>query len=67
MKIGLVSIQKNRAPWLHEWVAFHHLVGFGKFYVYAHNCSDNSDQVSEDEAGQTPEEAGGGPWVLERA
>jgi len=44
-RIGLVSIQKNRAPWLHEWVAFHHLVGFSKFYVYAHNCTDHSDAV----------------------
>jgi len=45
MKVGLVSIQKNRAPWLHEWVAFHHLVGFTKFYVYAHNCTDHSGHV----------------------
>ncbi|MBL8339942.1 MAG: glycosyltransferase family 2 protein [Rubrivivax sp.] len=44
-RIGLVSIQKNRAPWLHEWVAFHHLVGFSKFYIYAHNCTDHSDSV----------------------
>lgn len=51
MKVGLVSIQKNRAPWLHEWVAFHHLVGFGKFYVYAHNCTDHSDQVLQSLAG----------------
>ena len=45
MRIGLVSIQKNRAPWLHEWVAFHHLAGFSKFYVYAHNCTDHSGAV----------------------
>ena len=45
MKVGLVSIQKNRAPWLHEWVAFHHLAGFSKFYVYAHNCTDHSSEV----------------------
>jgi hypothetical protein len=45
MKIGLVTIQKNRAPWVHEWIAFHHLVGFSKFYFYAHNCSDGTDQV----------------------
>jgi hypothetical protein len=45
MKVGIVSIQKNRAPWLHEWVAFHHLVGFSKFYVYAHNCTDHTGAV----------------------
>ena len=42
MKIGLVTIQKSRAPWLHEWLAFHHLVGFEKFYFYAHNCTDHT-------------------------
>ena len=51
MKVGLVSIQKNRAPWLHEWVALHHLAGFAKFYVYAHNCTDHSDQVLKTLAG----------------
>ena len=29
--------------------------------------TDASDQVSETEQAQTPEEVGGGPWVLERA
>lgn len=45
MKLGIVTIQKNRAPWLHEWVAFHHLAGFSTFYVYAHNCTDHSADV----------------------
>ena len=51
MKLGIVSIQKNRAPWLHEWVAFHHLVGFSTFYVFAHNCTDSSTQVLKQLAG----------------
>lgn len=29
--------------------------------------TDQSDQISETEEGQTEEEAGGGPWVLQRA
>ena len=45
MKVGLVTIQKNRAPWVHEWLAFHHLVGFSKVYFYAHNCTDGTEQV----------------------
>lgn len=44
MKVGIVSIQRNRAPWVHEWIAFHHLVGFSNFYVYAHNCTDGTSQ-----------------------
>jgi hypothetical protein len=51
VKLGIVSIQKNRAPWLHEWVAFHHLVGFSTFYVFAHNCTDHSAQVLKQLAG----------------
>ncbi len=56
-RVGLVSIQKNRAPWLHEWVAFHHLAGFQRFYVYAHNCIDHSAQVLNTLAGAYPLQA----------
>ena len=28
-----------------EWVAFHYLVGFRTFYIYVHNCSDDSQRV----------------------
>ena len=40
MQLGLVTIQRNRAPWLAEWFAFHYLVGFRAFYFYAHLCDD---------------------------
>jgi hypothetical protein len=56
-RVGLVSIQKNRAPWLHEWVAFHHLAGFERFYVYAHNCTDHSGAVLQALAGAYPLQA----------
>lgn len=42
MRLGLVSIQRNRAPWLVEWIAFHFLMGFRKFYFYAHLCTDET-------------------------
>ena len=45
MQLGLVTIQKNRGPWLLEWFAFHYLVGFRKFYFYAHMCDDQTAQV----------------------
>ncbi len=45
MKLGITSIQRNRAPWIAEWVAFHSLVGFNKFYIYLHKCSDNSEEI----------------------
>lgn len=45
MKLGICTIQRNRAKWLAEWVAFHHLVGCTQFYIYLHKCTDQSAQV----------------------
>lgn len=28
-----------------EWVIFHHIVGFNKFYIYLHKCDDNSTEI----------------------
>jgi Glycosyltransferase family 92 len=42
MNLALCSIQKNRGPWLAEWVVFHVMVGVQKFYLYLHGCSDQS-------------------------
>ena len=42
MNLAVCSIQRDRGPWLKEWVAFHHLVGVSKFYIYLHRCSDDS-------------------------
>lgn len=45
MKIAICSIQRDRGPWIKEWVAFHHLMGVGKFYIYLHRCTDESSMV----------------------
>src|SRR3989344_7888074 len=45
MLIGITTIQRNRAPWIKEWIAFHYLVGFRKFYIYTHMCSDNTAEI----------------------
>lgn len=45
MKLGITSIQRNRGRYLNEWVSFHYLVGFRKFYIYLHKCTDNSLDV----------------------
>ena len=45
IKLGITSIQHNRAPWIKEWVAFHSLVGFKKFYVYLHKCADTTQKI----------------------
>ena len=41
MKLGITSIQRDRGKWIVEWLAFHMLVGFEHFYIYAHKCSDD--------------------------
>lgn len=47
MKLGITSIQRNREVWIKEWVLFHYLVGFNKFYIYLHKCADDSHEVLE--------------------
>lgn len=45
MKLGLTSLQRNRRPWLVEWLAFHMLVGFERFYLYVHKSTDGSAET----------------------
>src|SRR3990167_2033923 len=45
MLIGITTIQRNRAPWIKEWIAFHYLVGFRKFYIYLHKCTDDTEKI----------------------
>lgn len=48
MNIALCTIQRDRSRWIREWVAFHHLNGVRKFYIYLHKCSDDSVGVVTD-------------------
>lgn len=45
MRLGLASIQRDRNPWIVEWLAFHMLVGFERFYVYAHKTRDGMTET----------------------
>ncbi len=45
MSLAVCTIQRDRAPWIREWVEFHKIVGFDKFYIFLHNCTDNSSDV----------------------
>ena len=40
MTIAIASIQRNRNPYIIEWLAFHLAVGFDQFYIYAHKTTD---------------------------
>lgn len=45
MKLAVTSIQRDRAPWIKEWVAFHYLVGFRQFYIFLDQCSDDTAKI----------------------
>jgi hypothetical protein len=38
--LGLCAIAKDETPFLREWVAYHHYVGFEKIYIY-----DNESRI----------------------
>ena len=40
MKRGIASIHRNRSKWIVGWPAFHMVVGFEQFYLYAHKTKD---------------------------
>ena len=48
MRLGICTIQRDRGRWLKEWTAFHHAVGFRKFYIFLHRCQDDSEQIVRD-------------------
>lgn len=44
-EIAMVSISKNEAPYIKEWIEFHKLVGFTKFYFYDNESDDNTVEI----------------------
>ena len=44
-EIAMVSISKNEAPYIKEWIEFHKLVGFTKFYFYDNESDDNTIEI----------------------
>lgn len=45
MKIAITSIQRDRNPYVVEWLAFHLMVGFNQFYIYCHKTRDGMDET----------------------
>ena len=42
MRVGICSIQRNRGPWIREWVLFHYLLGARYFYIGIHKTTDDT-------------------------
>ena len=45
MTVAITSIQRNRNPWIVEWIAFHLMMGFDSFHIYAHRCDDGMEDT----------------------
>jgi len=44
--MAICAMFKNEAPWLKEWIVFHHeILGFEYFYLYNNDSSDNYKEV----------------------
>ena len=43
--LAVVSIMKNEAPYVKEWLDYHLLAGVDHFYIYDHESTDNFKEV----------------------
>ncbi len=46
-QLGVVLIFKNEAPYLKEWIEYHHMLGVERFYLYNNLSTDNYKKVLE--------------------
>lgn len=44
-ELGMVSISKNEGPYIREWIEYHKLVGFTKFYFYDNESDDDTADI----------------------
>ncbi len=46
MKIGIVSLQKNVAPWLLEWTLYHRMIGVSEILLYDDQSTDETPSLA---------------------
>lgn len=44
-EMAAVAISKNEGPYIREWLEYHKIVGFQKFFIYDNESSDDTKQV----------------------
>lgn len=44
-KTTLITMAKDEGPYILEWVAYHHLLGFTDILVYTNDCTDGTDEI----------------------
>jgi hypothetical protein len=50
-RAALFGIGKNEGVYLHEWIAYHHLLGFDEILFYDHDSSDRSAELLSELSG----------------
>ncbi|WP_128254155.1 glycosyltransferase family 2 protein [Falsirhodobacter deserti] len=50
-RITLVTMAKDEGPYVLEWVAYHHLLGFTDILAYTNDCTDGTDEMLDALAG----------------
>ena len=43
--LGIVVIVKNEALYILEWIEYHRILGFSKFYIYDNDSTDNIEEI----------------------
>lgn len=43
-ELAVVSMFHNTAPWIKEWVIYHHMTGVEHFWLYNHSSTDNWEE-----------------------
>ena len=46
-RVTIVTMAKEEGPYVLEWVAWHHLLGFTDILVYTNDCTDGTDELLE--------------------
>lgn len=44
-ELAMVSISKNEGPYIREWIEYHKLMGFTKFYFYDNESEDDTKNI----------------------
>lgn len=44
-ELAMVSISKNEGPYIREWIEYHKLMGFTKFYFYDNESEDDTKSI----------------------
>ena len=47
LELGVVVIIRDEAPYLSEWLAYHHALGVGHFFIYDNGSTDDLHEVIE--------------------